>query len=246
MTCVVLHTTESDPGTCEAVANYLVRMGYESHEVFDPSNGELIQLLPPSEPGKSLVNLPGGVETNRRGGVYQIEIVGRAVDTPNYDDAWYERLRVRLLVVCNFTATPYIFPLPFQPYPQSYGNNLVRMTYDEWLVFEGVCGHQHVCENDHGDPGAIDVARLTAVPVPLPEPDMILLKVTDDPNYPAGVILELSGNGIAWVRSANVPPVYAAGGVRTVDTTKAVVDEMLLTKPGVGPSPSTVGSIIGW
>ena len=81
--CVVLHTTESAPGTCDAVAKYLVRMGYESHEVFDPSDGELIQLLPMTEPGKSLVNLPGGVETNRRGCVYQIEIVGRAVDVPN-------------------------------------------------------------------------------------------------------------------------------------------------------------------
>jgi hypothetical protein len=34
------------------------------------------------------------------------------------------------------------------------------MTYDEWLTFEGLCGHQHVCENDHGDPGALDIARL--------------------------------------------------------------------------------------
>jgi hypothetical protein len=157
---VVLHTTESNPGTCEAVAAYLVRMGYESHEVFDPSNGDLIQLLPPSEPGKSLVNLPGGVETNRRGGVYQIEIVGRAVDVPNYDDAWYERLRVRLVEVCGFTGTPYVFPLPFQPYPQSYGKNLVRLNYDDWLTVEGLVGHQHVPENDHGDPGALDITRL--------------------------------------------------------------------------------------
>ena len=81
---------------------------------------------------------------------------------------------------------------------------------------------------------------------------MILLRVTDDPTYPpgpdgtGGVVLELSGNGVAWVRSANVPPIYASGGVRTVDTTKAVVDDILLTKPGVGPPPSTVGSIVDW
>jgi hypothetical protein len=136
-------------------------MGYEPHEVFDPSNGDGVILLPPSAPGKALLNLPGGVETNNRGGVYQIEIVGRAVDVPYYDDAWYERLRVRLLEVCGFTGTPYVFPLPFQPYPQSYGKNLVRMTYDDWLEFTGVCGHLHVPENDHGDPGALDVARLT-------------------------------------------------------------------------------------
>ena len=160
MTVVVLHSTESNPGTCEAVANYLVRMGYESHEVFDPSNDDLIVLLPPTVAAKSLVNLPGGVETNQRGGVYQIEIVGRAVDVPNYDDAWYARLKARLLKVCEFTGTPYVFPLPFEPYPQSYGKNLVRMTYDEWMVCEGLVGHQHVPENDHGDPGALDITRL--------------------------------------------------------------------------------------
>ncbi len=160
MTCVVLHSTESDPGTCEAVARYLIAHGYEPHEVFDPSNGDGVILLPKTEPGKALLNLPGGVETNRRGGVYQIEIVGRAVDVPTYDDAWYARLKARLLEVCEFNETPYVFPLTFQPYPQSYGKNLVRMSYDEWLCFEGVCGHQHVPENDHGDPGALDVARL--------------------------------------------------------------------------------------
>ncbi len=160
MSVVVLHSTESNPGTCDAVARYLIRMGYEPHEVFDPSNGDGAVLLAKSEPGKALMNLPGGVETNRRGGVYQIEIVGRAVDVPNYDDAWYERLRKRLVEVCEFTGTPYVFPLPFQPYPQSYGKNLVRMTFDEWLTFEGICGHQHVPENDHGDPGALDVQRL--------------------------------------------------------------------------------------
>lgn len=160
MNCIVLHSTESDPGTCEAVARYLVEHGYEPHEVFDPSNGDGVILLPKNVPGKALLNLPGGVETNRRGGVYQIEIVGRAVDVPNYDDAWYARLKARLLEVCAMTGTPYVFPLPFQPYPQSYGKNLVRMTFDEWLAFEGICGHEHVCENDHGDPGALDVDRL--------------------------------------------------------------------------------------
>lgn len=160
MPVVVLHTTESDPGTCEAVAQYLVRMGYEPHEVFDPSNGDGVILLPKTSSGKALMNLPGGVETNNRGGVYQIEIVGRAVDVPGYDDDWYARLRTRLVEVCDFTGTPHVFPLPFQPYPQSYGNNLVRMSYDEWLVFEGICGHMHVPENDHGDPGALDIERL--------------------------------------------------------------------------------------
>ena len=186
VSCVVLHSTESDPGSCQAVADYLVHMGYESHEVYDPSCDELIQLLPMSEPGKALVNLPGGVETNNRGGVYQIEIVGRAVDVPNYDDNWYENLRNRLETVCGFTGTPYVFPLPFQPYPQSYGNNLVRMTFDEWLVFEGVCGHQHIPENEHGDPGALDVERLILYPTAKEIAEAIMDELVPSHDYDSG------------------------------------------------------------
>jgi hypothetical protein len=213
---VVLHTTESSPGTCEAVAKYLVRMGYESHEVFDPSCGDLVQLLPPSEPGKSLVNLPGGVQTNRRGGVYQIEIVGRAVDVPGYDDAWYRCLYERLELVCAMTQTPLVFPLPFQPYPSSYGRNLVRMSFDEWDCFEGICGHQHVPENDHGDPGALDVARLQPPPPPEPEeddemPDYIL-RYAPDLNgqpwlavYPTGRLRWIGGNEAGYLIAQGLP-----------------------------------------
>jgi LysM repeat protein len=34
------------------------------------------------------------------------------------------------------------------------------MTFAQWLRFRGVCGHQHVPENDHRDPGAIDINKL--------------------------------------------------------------------------------------
>ena len=212
MPVVVLHTTESNPGTCEAVANYLVRMGYESHEVFDPSNDDLLILLPKTVAAKSLVNLPGGVETNQRGGVYQIEIVGRAVDVPNYDDAWYARLYERLEEVCAMTGTPPVFPLPFEPYPQSYGNNLVRMSYDDWNCFEGICGHQHVPENDHGDPGALDVTRLQPPPPKEDDmPDYILRYLPDLDNqpwlavYPTGRLRWIGGNEAGHIIGTGVP-----------------------------------------
>jgi len=242
MTCIVLHSTESDPGTCDAVARYLVRMGYEPHEVFDPSNGDGVLLLPKSEPGKALMNLPGGVETNRRGGVYQIEIVGRAVDVPNYDDAWHARLRKRLLEVCEFNGTPYVFPLPFQPYPQSYGRNLVRMTYDEWQVFEGVCGHQHVPENDHGDPGALDVSRLAAPSIPKASPtNMIRLLVSDDPEHAQ---LTLGVGTLAWISTGNVDDIFDIAQVPTVDVTVAMVHDLLLSHVGIGRAPN-VGALKG-
>jgi hypothetical protein len=34
------------------------------------------------------------------------------------------------------------------------------MKPDEWKMFSGWCGHQHVPNNDHTDPGAIDIDSL--------------------------------------------------------------------------------------
>jgi hypothetical protein len=34
------------------------------------------------------------------------------------------------------------------------------MTFSQWQAFKGWCGHQHVPENDHGDPGSMDFPRV--------------------------------------------------------------------------------------
>lgn len=47
--------------------------------------------------------------------------------------------------------------------PASYGANPARMTFAQWNAFTGWCGHQHVPENDHGDPGSLDFARVIAL-----------------------------------------------------------------------------------
>jgi hypothetical protein len=44
--------------------------------------------------------------------------------------------------------------------PASYGASPARMSFAEWQAFKGWCGHQHVPENDHGDPGSMDFARV--------------------------------------------------------------------------------------
>ncbi|MFE1321583.1 hypothetical protein [Kitasatospora phosalacinea] len=48
------------------------------------------------------------------------------------------------------------------PYPASYGASRVRMSQAEWSRFTGWCGHQHVPQNDHGDPGNLPIARVLA------------------------------------------------------------------------------------
>ena len=47
--------------------------------------------------------------------------------------------------------------------PASYGASPARMTFAQWNAFNGVCGHEHVPENDHGDPGSLPFAKLIAL-----------------------------------------------------------------------------------
>jgi len=62
------------------------------------------------------------------------------------------------------------------PYPESYGAGGQRFSFTAWRNFYGWCGHQHVPENDHGDPGALDWGRVERMakellaPDPKPEP----------------------------------------------------------------------------
>lgn len=44
--------------------------------------------------------------------------------------------------------------------PASYGASPARMTFDQWTKFTGWCGHQHVPENVHGDPGSMNFLRV--------------------------------------------------------------------------------------
>lgn len=164
---LLLHTCESD-GTAQANAEYLVRIGAEPHWVFDPRFGvdEAIMLLPYTQAGKALRNLAGGVETNRREqdnadgvDIIQVELVGYADQVGGYDDAWYRNLRAFITEICAATGVPYVFPRRFA---SRYGED-VRFTPGEWNdpELKGVLGHCHAPENDHWDPGLLDLARLT-------------------------------------------------------------------------------------
>jgi hypothetical protein len=152
VTIGVLHMTESDPGTGDAVCRYLIRIGAESHYVIDPSDGFLRQLVDLSSSSKALRNLAGGVETNRReGGVIQVEIVGRSADVGGYSDEWYAVLRQQLQAISAEAGIAY----EFRP-------DHTRLTFAEWLdpSLTGWLGHCHVPENDHWDPGTLDYTRL--------------------------------------------------------------------------------------
>ena len=126
---------------------------------------------------RALLNPPGGVQTNRRNAT-QIEIVGTC------DPKMHQRLlkadRAHLFtpelpdwVIRDFGAfsrwahdnhrVPLRSDLVWKPFDASFGgHNGVRMSGPTWNAFSGHCGHQHVPENDHGDPGAMPIAKILA------------------------------------------------------------------------------------
>ncbi|MEV8548308.1 hypothetical protein AB0L04_00435 [Streptomyces glaucescens] len=164
------------------------------------------------ESARALANKLGGVETNTAN-VFQIELVGTCDDTkkiswsgaqagvdylhwPTAPDwalvevAWlvrwlYDYHRVPLTCVKDWLAYG---KDPRRPgvTPASYGASPARMSMSAWRSFTGWCGHQHVPENDHGDPGAMNFARVieiakgvTAKPAPTTETDMKLSDAVD-------------------------------------------------------------------
>jgi hypothetical protein len=125
---------------------------------------------------RALRNLSGGVETNTLN-VGQVEIVGTSDPATHTKWAqagiqhlymaelpdWAIRDLATFAKWANVNhGVPLSSGLTFKPYPSSYGANGVRMTNTQWTNFNGHCGHQHVPENDHGDPGAFPMAAILA------------------------------------------------------------------------------------
>lgn len=163
---VVWHSTEgtslsdyaggSEAPTLTAVPNFTAkRLDWYQHFDFNVSS-------------RALVNLSGGVQTNTLN-VAQVELVGTCDPATHkkWTEAGIQHLYMPQLpywvvrdlhAFCLWTAAKHDVPMAykvFKAYPGSYGvNNGVRMTNSEWLAFKGHCGHQHVPENLHGDPGS--------------------------------------------------------------------------------------------
>lgn len=140
------------------------------------------------ESARALVNKAGGVETNTAN-AFQVELVGtcdpktrdawvkaghrqdvtfifwpQAPEWALAEVAWlvrwlHDNHGVPLTCVRDWLAYGADVRRPGVT-PASYGASPARMSQGEWRAFTGWCGHQHVPENDHGDPGAMDFARV--------------------------------------------------------------------------------------
>lgn len=133
--------------------------------------------FPDEKSARALVNSPGGVETNTLNAV-QFELIGtcdpaKAVswgklragrDYVYWPNANLRQRRwlARILADMHRRHGLRLLPLvEFRAYPASYGtHNGVRLSGAAWSKFAGVCGHQHVPENVHGDPGALRIRSI--------------------------------------------------------------------------------------
>ena len=129
---------------------------------------------------RALVNAPGGVQTNTLN-VAQVEVVGTC--DPATHAKWTKAGTAHLYMpelpawairdlghFARWTHTEHGVPLTsglkFTAFPDSYGTaNGIRMSASQWEAFTGHCGHQHIPENLHGDPGAFPMAAILTVAV---------------------------------------------------------------------------------
>ena len=123
---------------------------------------------------RALANKAGGVQTNTLN-VVQVEIVGTCdpathrkwgstphLYTPELPDWAIRDLAAFAKWAHDNHGIPLTSEVAFKAYPSSYGSNGVRMSASRWSDFTGHCGHQHVPENDHGDPGLFPMAAILA------------------------------------------------------------------------------------
>jgi hypothetical protein len=202
---------------------------------------------------RALRNLAGGVATNTNN-VVQVELVGTC--DPAIRSKWVKAGLVQdkdfvfwpqapgwaRRDVAGFLAwahvqhgVPLVGPLKWPAYPTSYANGGgQRMSGAQWNAFKGVCGHMHVPENDHGDPGAIDFAELLrlakgGVPVASAPTEEIAVALTDDDIRKIGRQVVTGANGmkapddtsIEWALSSYVGLTYKA--TRTIAADLAAV-----------------------
>lgn len=155
----VLHTTEGDSYSPNN-ANYF---GSQSWPHFTITASRIYQHLPISRAAMALMHPAGTVETNNARAI-QAEIVGRATNAPNFADALLDNVADVLRWVSEETFLDLgkwaTFHSDKEGVTIASARSPFRLTAEQWRTFDGVCGHQHVPNNDHWDPGFIPVSKL--------------------------------------------------------------------------------------
>ncbi|WP_031102277.1 peptidoglycan-binding protein [Streptomyces sp. NRRL S-146] len=175
--CGVIHTTEGT--SLPSYENGASAPNITAKPNFAKKRLDFYQHYPFNRSARALVNLAGGVETNTLNAI-QIELVGTC--DPKHKKSWNgakagqdyiywpDAADWALDSLATFLAWQYknngvglSGPKTWLAYPSSYGATKARMSHSAWKNFKGWCGHSHVPENQHGDPGDLDFAKLISI-----------------------------------------------------------------------------------
>lgn len=157
---IVLHSTE---GPWDAALSSYRSKGIPPHVQTDPIAKRRAQLISLNRSSYALENDAGGVETNRLRAI-QVEVVGYARQMHLLPESALVYLGGVVKEIVKAVPGIRLWSPPF--FGEGCGWTLAtetarqRMTFDAWRTFDGVCGHQHVPENAHWDPGALNVAKI--------------------------------------------------------------------------------------
>lgn len=168
----LLHTTEG--GTLPSYGGGASAPHFTVLPALRTKTVRVYQHYDTNRPARALLNKAGGVQTNNDS-VVQIELVGTCdprtaaknpalIYWPNAPQWALDGLKKLMRWVEDTHDVPRRSThRPWLPYPDSYGNSPARMGQAEFDNFAGWLGHQHAAENDHGDPGDLDMGYLLAL-----------------------------------------------------------------------------------
>lgn len=144
---LVLHTIES---------NRWPTYSAPPHLTLNPNTGELRQHIPFDKAAYALRD--NSSEDDRY--VWQVELWGRAANTPTYDDTWYRNLaKLVAWFVTEMRVPRHYADFTVMHYGASAPQRLTPAQTDE---FSGILGHGHWGRgtDTHWDPGMLDIERL--------------------------------------------------------------------------------------
>lgn len=198
----VIHTTEGS--TAAGAFNAYRNHNSWPHFTIGP-NGKVYQHLSIGVAARTLENRTGGVETNR-GGAIQFEVVGFAKNT-NWPTAQVIAVKALMRWIEENAG--------IKPYGPVFGGggeygyfNPLQFSPSQWIQFNGWCGHQHVPENAHWDPGAINlnVFLEPVPPAPIPQPPVSVDIGPEEPVQRRTIgPFKLDGNGNGWIGLPDIP-----------------------------------------
>lgn len=157
----VFHTVEAQPSV-EGFRAMALRHGSPPHLWAMPSDDLLLQVIPIDRGAYALAHPSGTPDTNRMRAV-QVECWGYARDMANAPAAVLDWLADRVLGPVARLVPINLNNVRATGGEDCYGRrSTCRMTDAEWQSFDGVCGHQHVPNNAHWDPGRLDLGHIAA------------------------------------------------------------------------------------